>query len=98
MAPRFHNGIEKASVTAGRVVALFATVVGLHDDSVGPCGYIAGPPDLAVDGSGDMVQQRIQGNSQSGFRINSLYMLSIARRLNFYHFVILIHILSARAR
>jgi len=75
MAPRFDNGIEKASVAAGRVVALFATVVGLHNDSVGPCGYIAGPPDLAVDGSGDMVQQRIQGNSQSSFRIYSFTCL-----------------------
>jgi hypothetical protein len=78
--PRFHNGIVEAFVTAVRVVALFATVVGLHYYSVGLCGHIAGPPDLAMDSSGDMVQQRIQGNSQSGLGIDSLYMFSIARR------------------
>lgn len=81
--PRFDNGIVESSVAAVRVVALFSTVVGLHDHSVGLCGYIAGPLDLAVDCSGDMVQQSIQGNSQSSFRIDSLYMLSIALRLNF---------------
>jgi hypothetical protein len=71
MVPRFYNGIEEAFVAALSIVTLFSTIVGLHDDSVGFCGYIAGPPQLAMKGSGDMVQQSIQGNSQSSFRIDS---------------------------
>lgn len=80
--PRFHNGIKQSAVAALGVVALFATVVGLHYNGVGSCGYIAGSPDLAVEGGGDMVQQSIQGNSQSSFRIDSFDMLSIAPQLN----------------
>jgi hypothetical protein len=83
MVPRFYNGIVETFEAAVRIVALFATVVGLHNYSVRLCGYIAGPHDLAVEGGGDVVQQCVQGNSQSSFRIDSLRMLSIARRLIF---------------
>lgn len=76
MMPRFHNSIKQSAVAAVSVVALFATVVGLHYHSVGFCGYIAGPPDLAMEGGGDMVQQSVQGNSQSSFRIDSLTCLA----------------------
>jgi hypothetical protein len=80
MMPRFHDGIVEAFVAAARIVTLLATVVGLHYDGAGFWSYIAGPPDLVVKRSGDMVQQCVQGNSQSSFRIDSLHLLSIARR------------------
>lgn len=96
--PRFHNGIKESSVAAVGIVTLFATVVGLHYDSVGFCGYIAGPPDLAVEGGGDVVQQSVQGNSQSSFRIDSFYMLSIAPQLNGYFFQSVCHTCSHSVR
>jgi hypothetical protein len=34
MVPRFYNGIEEALVAAVGIVALFATIVGVQDDSV----------------------------------------------------------------
>jgi hypothetical protein len=63
MAPRFYNGIVETPEAGVRVVALLATVVGLHNNSVGLCGYVARAPDLAVKGGGDVVQQCVQGNS-----------------------------------
>lgn len=78
--PRFNDSIVEAFVATACIVALLATVVGLHYDSVGLMSYVAGPPDLAMKSGGDMVQQCVQGNSQSSFRIDSLYMISIARR------------------
>ena len=78
--PRFHDSIIETFVAAACIITLLATVVGLHYDSVGLVSYVAGPPDLAMKSGGDMVQQCVQGNSQSSFRIYSLYMISIARR------------------
>jgi hypothetical protein len=63
MVPRFDNGIVEALEAGVRVVALLATVVGLHNNSVGLCSYIARAPDLAMKGGGDVVQQCVQGNS-----------------------------------
>mgnify|MGYP003624096965 CR=1 FL=1 len=80
MIPRLHNRVVEAAVAAAGIVTLLATVVGLHDHGVGGCGHIARSLDLAVQSCGDMPQQRIQGNSQSSFRIDSLGMLSTARR------------------
>jgi hypothetical protein len=96
--PRFYNSIKQSAVAAVGVVALFATVVGLHYDSVGFCGYIAGPPDLAMEGGGDMVQQSVQGNSQSSFRIDSFDMLSIARQLDGDFFQSVCHTCSHSVR
>ena len=62
MVPRFYNGFVEAFVATVGVVALFSTVVGLHDHSVGLCGYIARAPDVAMESCGDMMQQCIQGN------------------------------------
>lgn len=72
MLARFHDGFIEAFVAALGVVVLFSTVVGLDYHGIGAHSHIAGPLELAMNGSGDMLQQRVQGYLQSSFRIDSL--------------------------
>lgn len=77
--PHLYYSFVQSFVTAVSVVALLARVVSLNDYSLRFCSNITGPPELSMERGGDVLQQRIQGNFQGGFRIDSFGMLSTAR-------------------
>lgn len=97
-APGLNNGIVESLVTGMSIVVLLAAVVGLEHNVVRFDPYVARAAKLVVKGCGDMVKERTEGYPQSGFRINSCDMFSIARRFLFGTWsVSLVHILPARA-
>jgi hypothetical protein len=73
---RLYDGFIQAFEAAVGVVALLSTVVGLDYDIVGLCSYIAGLSDGAMDSCGDVVQQRVERDSQSSLRIDPLGLLA----------------------
>ena len=55
------------------VVGLFAAVIGLDDEGVGPLGYMAGGANLGVQRTGDMLEQGVERHLQCSFGIDPLH-------------------------